>query len=621
MKKLELERTSLFTENIPEELKELDQWVVYRLEYQPEKEKPTKPPFQANGKKAKSTDPETWCTFKEVCDAYETGSFEGIGFVFTNDDPYCGIDLDNCKNPETDIIETWAKDWVDKFQSYTEYSSSNTGIHIIVKGNLPSETGKKKGDYEMYDHSRYFTFTGNLVDVEQVCIEERQGGVEELYEFLDSLSGNKSTEASFLEGHELSAEDIEEIISKARASANGENFSVLFGEGWEGLGYPSQSEADQALCNYLSYWTDGNSIGIDQIFRQSKLYRKKWERKDYREGTIKKSLDQRYNQHNDKAVKGIPIIRIGDVEYVPVEYQIDKIWPTNNVGLISGLPGVYKTWLAWEIAVSIASGTKLFNLHKCKKGRVLIFNAEDSLPATTRTRIEAIARHKKVKLADLELNHLKAISITLNEKKFQEQFEITVSEYKPDFIILDPLRNVHTLDEDNATEMTKLLTFLREINKKHLCSILLVCHNKKSSNANSNDLGSQVRGSNALLGWRDVALFLKEEKDKTIKVTLYNRDILSAKPFFFELKIEENKNGNISKAYLEVTTPDQKVNEKRQEILKSIKSIISEHGPISRNNVIKKVKKNKQKCLEMVNDLLGSEEIKEIPKKGLVIND
>ena len=620
MKKLELERTSLFTEIIPEELKELDQWVVYRLEYQPDKEKPTKPLFQANGERASSTDPETWCTFKEVCGAYETGSFEGIGFVFTKNDPYCGIDLDNCKNLETDIIETWAKDWVDKLQSYTEYSPSNTGIHIIVKGNLPSETGKKKGDYEMYDHSRYFTFTGNLVDVELACIEERQGEIEELHKFLDNLSRSNNTEASFLEGHKLSAEDIQEIISKARASDNGEKFSALFEEGWEGLGYSSQSEADQALCNYLSYWTDGNSIGIDQIFRQSKLYRKKWERKDYREGTIKKSLDQRFNQHNNEEVKGIPIIRLSDVKFVPVEYQVDKIWPINSVGIMSGQPGVYKTWLAWEIAVSIASGTKLFNLHECKKGKVLIFNAEDSLPDTTRTRIEAIASHKKVKLADLELNHLNIISITLNEKKFQEDFEITVSKYKPNFIILDPLINMHSLDEDNATEMSKLLKFLRKINKEYSCSILLVCHNKKSSNANGNDLGAQVRGSSVIVGWRDVALFLKKKKDKIIEVTTYNRSISSLAPFFFELKIENNREGNLSKAYLKVTTPDQIVDEKRQEILKSIKSIISEDGPISGNKIQKKLEMNRPKCLELVNDLLKSEEIKNT-KKGLVIND
>ncbi len=72
----------------------------------------------------------------------------------------------------------------------------------------------------------------------------------------------------------------------------------------------------------------------------------------------------------------------------------------------------------------------------------------------TRTRIEAFARHKALNIRDLDLYLLNIPSIFLNDPGTQEQFEITVSEYEPDFIILDPLRNVHSLDEDKATEIS-----------------------------------------------------------------------------------------------------------------------------------------------------------------------
>ncbi len=80
--------------------------------------------------------------------------------------------------------------------------------------------------------------------------------------------------------------------------------------------------------------------------------------------------------NNTTTSNGIPIIHIADVKSVPVEFQIDKIWPINSVGFMSGQPGICKTWLSWDIAVGIASGTKLFGLFQCKRGKVLAFNAE-----------------------------------------------------------------------------------------------------------------------------------------------------------------------------------------------------------------------------------------------------
>ena len=137
MSQLELNKSTLLPDNIPEELKGLKQWVVYRLEEI--KGRLTKPPYQTNGRKASATNSSTWCTFEEALAAYETGNFDGIGLVFTKDDPYCGIDFDGCVSHETKAIEPWAKEWIDKFESYTELSPSKTGTHTIVKGKIKQE--------------------------------------------------------------------------------------------------------------------------------------------------------------------------------------------------------------------------------------------------------------------------------------------------------------------------------------------------------------------------------------------------------------------------------------------------------------------------------------------------
>jgi len=155
----------IHVENIPEELKYLAQWVVWRSETR--NDKATKIPYQLDGKPASVTDPEHWATFAEIYWAEPVG-FSGVGFVFTKDDPYVGIDLDNCRDPGTGEITDWGLDIIGSFQSYTEVSPSMCGVKIWAKGELPiNESGKRKkwksGAVEMYQHSRFFTVTGMVV--------------------------------------------------------------------------------------------------------------------------------------------------------------------------------------------------------------------------------------------------------------------------------------------------------------------------------------------------------------------------------------------------------------------------------------------------------------------------
>jgi len=154
--------------NIPAELKTLDQWVCWKPIQR--EGKTTKLPYNPKtGKQADSTAPSTWGTIQEALIATERYGFPGIGFVFSKDDPYCGIDFDKCFDPKTGELEAWAQRYVDLFRSYTEITPSGAGLHIVLKGQLPERPGKKgtgrrKGKFEAYDRARFFTFTGNLLN-------------------------------------------------------------------------------------------------------------------------------------------------------------------------------------------------------------------------------------------------------------------------------------------------------------------------------------------------------------------------------------------------------------------------------------------------------------------------
>jgi putative DNA primase/helicase len=146
-------------ENIPEELKVRPQWVVWKAVG----EKPDKVPYSAKtGRKASATDLMTWSTFEEALQAYEDGEYAGLGFVFSSGDPYTGVDLDNCVDDQTGEIAPWAMEIVRYFDSYTELSATGTGVHIIVKGEVPN---RRKDEIEVYSSKRFFTVTGYETEV------------------------------------------------------------------------------------------------------------------------------------------------------------------------------------------------------------------------------------------------------------------------------------------------------------------------------------------------------------------------------------------------------------------------------------------------------------------------
>jgi putative DNA primase/helicase len=136
------------------ELQELDQWVCWRL--------PEKMPLNPrNGHNAQANNPKTWACYIMAKEAVKTYGLDGVGFVFSKNDPYVGIDFDNCFEDGEVIPEVLR--WIKYFNSYAEVSPSGKGIHIIIRGKLPGRnvTSRKIIDrVEMYDHDHFFTITG-----------------------------------------------------------------------------------------------------------------------------------------------------------------------------------------------------------------------------------------------------------------------------------------------------------------------------------------------------------------------------------------------------------------------------------------------------------------------------
>ncbi|ELY41614.1 phage NrS-1 polymerase family protein [Natronorubrum sulfidifaciens] len=265
-------------EAIPEALTERAQWICWREENR--NGDPTKIPVDPEtGDFASSTDDRTWSDLETALEYASTGKADGLGFVFTSTDPIVGIDLDKCRDPETGRPDPEAKRIVQQLESYTEVSPSGTGYHVIIHGDFPGGRNRR-GGVEMYDQSRFFTVTADHVDGTPTSINERQDALEAVHEEFvaeddtNDVDATDSRRDELGQSQTLDLED-EELLEKARSAGNGEKFDRL----WRGniSGYDSQSEADMALCCLLAFWTGGNRMQMDRLFRQSGLIRGKWD--------------------------------------------------------------------------------------------------------------------------------------------------------------------------------------------------------------------------------------------------------------------------------------------------------------------------------------------------------
>jgi hypothetical protein len=178
----------------PDDLIERDQWVLWL--YETRGDSRTKVPQQTTGKCADSTDPRTWTSYKTALRCWQRfpKHYAGMGFVFHVDDPFCGVDLDNCLD-EPGRVKPWAQGIVGKFSdTYIEISPSGRGIKLWCRGKLPANLGKVTagdGGVEMYDHSRFFTVTGRVFGGAPLEVEDHAADLLTLYEWLSGYGRNK----------------------------------------------------------------------------------------------------------------------------------------------------------------------------------------------------------------------------------------------------------------------------------------------------------------------------------------------------------------------------------------------------------------------------------------------
>lgn len=265
---------------LPVEMTHYPSWIVWR--YEDRDGKPTKMPYNPRTLlRASVTEPSHWSTYAEAVSLYQSGHgrFSGIGFVLSANDPYCIIDLDDPQG-DSGAIERAQTILAAFANTYMEVSPSGNGMHIILRGSVNG--GRRRERVEVYSSERYFTMTGNSFN-DNPIVESPTF----LYQLWDQLGATKIVETAMTVG---SAQHSDDATIYNKACETNEKFYKL----WTGdyrEWYASQSEADMALVNILSFYSR-NREQIERMFLFSELgKRTKAHRKSYLAKMIDKSFD------------------------------------------------------------------------------------------------------------------------------------------------------------------------------------------------------------------------------------------------------------------------------------------------------------------------------------------
>ncbi len=229
----------------------------------------------------------------------------------------------------------------------------------------------------------------------------------------------------------------------------------------------------------------------------------------------------------------LPVQKAWELEVQPQEktWLIKHLWGQAAVGIIGGAPKCGKSWLGLDMAVSIASATPCLGRFVVQsRGPVLIYLAEDAL-SVVRARLDALCKHRRLELRWLDLDVITAPSLRLDRARDRQLLKATLEKLKPRMLLLDPLVRLHHLDENSAADVSKLLGFLRELQRTFDTAIVLVHHASKKHRAQP---GQALRGSSDLHAFGDSNAYLARKQEQLI-LTLEHRAAKAPAPITLEL--------------------------------------------------------------------------------------
>lgn len=486
-------------EHIPADLRAYSQWVCH--------DAAKRPISPHTGTKASVADPATWGTFEQACDAVATGRGVGIGFVFTDDDPFTGIDLDV---PEGGAPSGLQEEIYGTFRSYAERSPSGRGLHIIIKGRVPAAINDRSQGVEVYSTGRYFTVTGNVVRDERPL--EMQEALDRLVSRLRPQPEPASVEAP-ADMPDVSLVSDEQAIAFVRASeANRRN--------WDGEGVLDQSKAFAAIVGALARAGCSREQALRLALasplvvngpphsRGSRADKSAWDfdrlwpaaaRKGAQERQEQAARTEHGRQNAEALLAGwnapqggaqVPSVDTGWFvaadfarEAVPPRDElVAGVIPMGNVSSLTGDGGTGKSTVMRQLANSVATGTAWLGMD-VRSGPVIYLSAEDDRDELHRSfrNIGVTQNMGRLHLrslagADALLAVPRDRSGVLVPTQLFTELDAKIAETGAVAVFIDNAADAFGGNENDRAQVRQFIGMLRGLAVRHRCAVVLLSH-------------------------------------------------------------------------------------------------------------------------------------------------
>lgn len=233
----------------------------------------------------------------------------------------------------------------------------------------------------------------------------------------------------------------------------------------------------------------------------------------------------------------LPVVQAAAIERTSgPSWLVEDLWALEGVGILGGHPKSCKTWLALELALSVASGASALDRFKVPRaGPVLVFAAEDA-PAAVRERLDGLALHKGVTLSRLPLHIILESSLRLDTPLDQARLAEAVATYQPRLLVLDPFVRLSRIDENSSQEVSGVLAYLRQLQRQQHVAIMVVHHARKAA-LGQEHAGLALRGSGDFFAWTDSTIIIRRQRG-VLEMSCQHRNAASPDPVQIELTAE-----------------------------------------------------------------------------------
>lgn len=227
-------------------------------------------------------------------------------------------------------------------------------------------------------------------------------------------------------------------------------------------------------------------------------------------------------------------------------WLVEGLWARAGVGIIGGSPKSCKSWLALDLAVSVASATSCLEAFAvADPGSVLLYMAEDAAEVV-KERLWGLCHRRGLDLSLLPIGVITAPSLRLDLERDQRRLDETVRRHAPRLLLLDPFVRLHRINENDAGEVSALLGYLRELQRRHDLAVAVVHHTRKNLSGGGGGGGGQsLRGSGDFFAWVDTALSLRRQRHQLV-LSIEHRAASSPPPVTLTLAGSETDRAHLA---------------------------------------------------------------------------